>query len=102
MAYLAGTSVFGTEVHAMAEALSAKVQDRGWHAEAGVREYADCLHRQKPFIAHISSEFGRHAVFVLKIDSHGVIVIDPIEGQRMAYPREIFEEDAGWDRHRNR
>ena len=95
MAYLAGTSVFGTEVHAMAEALSAKLEDRGWRAVAGVREYADCLHRQKPFIAHIHTELGGHAVFVLKIDSHGVIVIDPVEGQRIAFPREIFKEV--WD-----
>jgi hypothetical protein len=95
MAYLAGTSVFGTEIHAMAEALSAKVQDRGWRAVAGVREYADCLHRQKPFLAHIRTEFGGHAVFVLKIDSHGVIVIDPLDGQRTSYPREVFKEI--WD-----
>lgn len=91
MAYLAGTSFFGTDALGMARALTWKTAARGWHAEVVTPDFASCL-KLTPFIAHVHlPNIGGHALLVDKADSDYVHVIDPLDGQRRKMAREEFE-----------
>jgi hypothetical protein len=96
MAYLANTTLFGTDGLTLACALTEKVRDRAWHAELHETDYQHCCSRGKPFVAHISSqETGAHAVFVSKISADHVEVVDPLVGWPTKMSRESFQ--AVWD-----
>src|SRR5205814_8174959 len=95
MAYLAGTSLFGSAAPAMARALDAKVRPHGWSAHAGHADYDDCLRRGEPFVAHVRGRNTGHAVLVEQVSEDGVRIVDPIEGQPRAMPRAEFE--SIWD-----
>src|SRR6267378_3589822 len=63
IAYLAGTSLFGTDAFSLARAVTRKVEDRGWHAEVLWTEYDTMAKNPRPFIAYIHRP-GGHALFI--------------------------------------
>jgi hypothetical protein len=91
MAYRSGTSLFGTDAHSVAAAISNKVRPLGLRAENAVTTYEAMLHQGRPAIVHIHPPGGGgHAVFVEVFTPDGVILIDPADGKRYALPREDF------------
>jgi hypothetical protein len=96
MAYLAKTSFFGTDRHALADALAMKVADRGWSVKADLTDYESCLDRGVPFVAHVwRKDVGGHAVLVRRATPESVALIDPLDGYPRQVPRTQFEEM--WD-----
>ena len=96
MAYRSGTSLFGTDAHSVAGAISDKVRSIGLRAETGVTTYDDALARGKPAVVHIYPPGGGgHAIFVEAFTPDGVVLIDPADGKRYAAPRDVFTQM--WD-----
>jgi len=96
MAYLAKTSLFGTEGRNMARALSYKVQKRGWYAVFRSLDYEGCIRPGESFIAHVEDpHFGGHAVLLLNATSANAEVVDPLDGLRRKMSRAAFERV--WD-----
>jgi ABC-type bacteriocin/lantibiotic exporter with double-glycine peptidase domain len=95
MAYLAGTSLFGTDAQAIARALQQKVRERGWQARARRSEYEECARRREPFLAHVQGPDLGHAVLVERMGGEQVEVVDPLEGSPRRLSREEFE--GAWD-----
>jgi hypothetical protein len=92
MAYHANTTLFGTDEHAMARAVTAKVRGRGWHAVVEAADYETCVRDGGPFIAHVSLPgAGEHAIFVQQARPDVVSLIDPIDGELQLMPRAEFE-----------
>jgi hypothetical protein len=92
MAYLAGTSLFGSDAPAMARALDAKVRPLGRRAHAGHADYDDCVRRGEPFLAHVQGRTTGHAVLVERMSEDGVQIVDPADGQPRPMPRAEFEQ----------
>jgi hypothetical protein len=95
MAYLAGTSLFGSDAPAMSRALNEKIRPNGWKAYAGHADYDQCLRRGVPFVAHVQRADLGHAVLVEQVSPDGVRIIDPIEGESKTLSRAGFE--LVWD-----
>src|SRR5262249_26835079 len=92
MAYPANTTLFGTDEHAMAKALTAKVHGPGWHAQVEAADYEACVRYGGPFIAHVSPPgVGEHAIFVKQARPTVVALIDPLDGELQHMPRAEFE-----------
>jgi hypothetical protein len=92
MAYYANTTLFGTDEHAMARALTAKLRSRGWQAFVEAADYETCVQDGGPFIAHVAPPgIGEHAIFVRKALPDVVAIIDPIKGVLQHMPRAEFE-----------
>jgi hypothetical protein len=93
MAYLANTSLGGTEDFAMVRALSRKGRANGWRAEVEDTDYDACVRRGHPFIAHVDlPDIGLHAVFVKEITPEYVVIIDPISGVPERLLRAEFDD----------
>jgi len=96
MAYRAGTSLFGTDAHSVAAAVSEKVRPLGLRAEAAVTTYDESLRRGRPAVVHVYPPGSSgHAVFVEAFTVDGVVMIDPADGKRYAVPRDVFQQI--WD-----
>lgn len=90
MAYLAGTSLFGTDAPSIARALRQKVAALGWKVEIRHTNYDGCLELNRPFIAHVVGEASGHALLVEVASSDGIQYLDPADGQRKEMPRSEF------------
>ena len=95
MAYLAGTSLFGTDAQAIAYALQTKVEPHGWQAVARHMDYDAFACDGEPFLAHVRGPYLGHAVLVERAAPEEVEILDPLDGQRRAMPRAEFER--AWD-----
>jgi hypothetical protein len=95
MAYLSGTSLFGTDDYAIARALDRKVEPLGWHAEALRTDYETCLRRRIPFLAHVRGFSSGHALLVEGMNPEFVLVLDPADGKRKKIARSDFE--SAWN-----
>lgn len=95
MAYLAGTSLLGTDARSVARALEAKVAPLGWKVEFGPGTYDECLRRGEPFLAHVSGPTLGHAVTVVGMTPDEVVYLDPADGKPGAMSRTRFERE--WD-----
>jgi hypothetical protein len=92
MAYLANTTLWGTEDHAMARALTIKGRAGGWRAEVEATDYEACVRHGGPFIASvISLNIGPHVIFVKRARQDHLEVIDPLDGVERKRPRAAFE-----------
>jgi hypothetical protein len=95
MAYLAGTSLFGSDAPAMARALGAKVRPHGWAAHAGRAGYEDCVRWGGPFLAHVRGPDLGHAVLVEEASEDSLRITDPLDGRPRRMSRGEFERV--WD-----
>ncbi len=95
MAYLAGTSLFGSDAPAMARALNAKIRPLGYEAHADHTTYEECLQRGRPFIAHVKGQNTGHALLVFGIADDVVQIFDPALGEAGEFARADFERI--WD-----
>src|SRR5262249_47964863 len=94
MAYLAGTSLFGTDAPSMCRALQAQGGPFCFRAEARRTDYEECRRDGSPFIAHVQRDLLGHAILVERMDAEWVGVVDPLDGQRRTISRGEFE--AAW------
>lgn len=83
MAYLAGTSLFGTDAPSIARALRLKLDDQGWHVVARHMSYDECVQLGAPFIAHVAGSTSGHALLVERAVPDHVQIVDPAEGKRI-------------------
>ncbi|MBY0231583.1 MAG: hypothetical protein K2W96_20040, partial [Gemmataceae bacterium] len=90
MAYLAGTSLFGSDAHALARALEAKA---GLRAQGGRTRWE--ARQGAPFIAHVRGASLGHAVLVERLDERGATITDPAGGGTRRMARGEFER--AWD-----
>ena len=95
MAYLAGTSLFGSDAFGMARALDLKVRPHNGWALAELADYVQCVRRGEPFLAHIQGFGIGHAVLVKQALEGEVLLVDPITGKEQKMPRKDFEQ--GWN-----
>lgn len=95
LAYLSGTSLFGTDAHAMARALQQKVGPLGWRVEVRRTDYDSALRRKRPFVAHVEGSTSGHALLVEGMSPEKVIVRDPADGKLKQAARADFERM--WD-----
>ena len=95
MAYLAGTTLLGTDAFNMARALDTKAQAHGLRVEVERSTYDEAVRRGEPFLAHIAGGVLGHAVTVAQMTPDGVVILDPATGQPYALTRQSFE--AEWD-----
>jgi peptidase C39-like protein len=95
MAYLAGTSFFGTDAYAMVRALQMKLRPDGRNAVVRHTDYESCRRTGAPFLAHVRGEFLGHALVVESFTNDRVQVLDPVDGRRRAMTRAAFEH--AWD-----
>jgi hypothetical protein len=96
MAYLANTTLFGTDAYAMARALTGKMHGRGYQARVDTSDYDGLIGQGSPFIAHVRlPKVGAHALLVRKTTARFVEVIDPLVGIPERMSRADFE--AIWD-----
>lgn len=90
MAYLSRTSLFGTDGFALAQAVDARAEGRGWRAVFARFAHDDCLAVGRPFIATMRSmEVFAHAVVVADVNGDEVTIIDPGNGQRKRVARAL-------------
>jgi hypothetical protein len=94
IAYLAGTSIFGSDAWQLADALDQRVRSRGWHARADRRTYDQCI-GVSPFVADITNRLGGHAILVKSVSPDGAEVVDPGDGVPKRLSRAQLE--AVWD-----
>jgi Peptidase C39 family len=95
MAYLAGTSLFGTDAPAIARALRMKLENQGMQVVARHMNYDECARLGKPFIAHVAGSSSGHALLVERAAPDHVQIVDPAEGKRIWMLRAEFEKI--WD-----
>lgn len=96
MAYLANTSLFGSDAWSLARALDRKVAPRGLRAEVLFTDYDACLKRGQPFLAHVHrSSTGGHGVVVESMTPDYCTILDPADGLRTNEPRDRFLKE--WD-----
>lgn len=95
MAYLAGTSLFGTDAPSIARALRLKLEDRVWRVVARHMSYDECTRLGVPFIAHVAGSSSGHALLVESAVADHVQIVDPAEGKRIWMLRAAFEKI--WD-----
>jgi hypothetical protein len=96
MAYLANTTLFGTDGFDLASALEEKIRDRGWRARIQETDYRTSVTKNKPFVAHVSDpKVGAHAVFIAVLAEDHAEMIDPLVGWKTQVSRAQFEQI--WD-----
>ena len=96
MAYLANTSYLGTDVQAIAQAMTAKGASQRLVAQIRHADYDSCLQQTGPFLACVTIPgIGGHAVFVLRMSPEEIELIDPRIGQRQKIARAQIEPQ--WD-----
>jgi hypothetical protein len=95
MAYLSGTSLFGTDAHGMARALARKGYPHGMTALAQRTDYEARLRRGGPFLAHVQQSLTGHALLVVEMSKEHVEVLDPLDGRGRRMSRADFERV--WD-----
>src|SRR5262249_26849544 len=95
MAYLAGTSLFGTDAYSIARALQRKVEPHGWHVLVRHPDYEACAREKGPFLAHVKGPYLGHALLVESASSDEVKVVDPLDGRRRTMSQADFEKV--WD-----
>jgi ABC-type bacteriocin/lantibiotic exporter with double-glycine peptidase domain len=95
MAYLAGTSLFGTDALATTRALQRKARPHGWQARVVHADYEACAGLEAPFLAHVSGPALGHALLVERAGPDLVEVLDPLDGSRRKMSRAGFERV--WD-----
>jgi len=95
MAYLAGTSPFGSDAPGLVRALQRKAGPLGWRVVLSRPSYDEAI-SEVPFLAHIAGSMVGHAVLVDAMTPSGVILADPAYGQWRTLWREEFERE--WDR----
>jgi hypothetical protein len=95
MAYLAGTSLFGTDAPSIARALQLKMEGEGWRVLARHLSYDECTRLGVPFIAHVAGSSSGHALLVERAVADHVQIVDPAEGKRIWMLRAEFEKI--WD-----
>lgn len=90
MAYYSATSITGTNLHALADAMARKL-DRPARVER--TSYDTARARGDDFIAAVKLPWLRvpHAIYVEALTDEHAIVIDPLEGRRKHVRREEFE-----------
>jgi hypothetical protein len=100
MAYLAGTSLFGSDGPAMARAIRAKVQDLGWTVHIAKTNLEEVTQRKVPFLAHIRGQSYGHAVVVMYMSDDVVDYLDPAHGQPIEIPiaafLKVWDQTAIW------
>jgi hypothetical protein len=95
LAYLGGSSLFGTDAQGMEDALSYLGRTRGLTARSGRLDYDAARALRRPFVAYLRIPEGGHAVFVERLTPEYVELIDPRFGEPQIMPRPEF---AGyWD-----
>lgn len=95
MAYLAGTSPFGSDAPGLVRALHRKAGPLGWRVVLSRPTYDEAI-GEVPFLAHIAGSMVGHAVLVEAMSPTEVIVADPAHGDWYKMSREEFEQV--WDR----
>ncbi len=95
MAYLAATSMFGTDSHGITRALEAKAGPLGWRVVTGRSTYDEAIRDGGPFLAHLEGSRVGHAVTVVWVTPEGVGLLDPADGKLWALGRDVFESE--WD-----
>lgn len=93
MAYLAGTSLFGTDAFAMVRALRHKVEPLGWRVQVARLSY-DAASQHVPFLAYVQKPAG-HALLIERMRPQHVDLLDPADGKSWELTRDHFE--AIWD-----
>jgi hypothetical protein len=92
MAYSANTSLWGTDDHAMARAMTARGYPAGWRARVEITDYEACVRQGGPFIAQVvPPTIGPHALFVRSTGPESLRVIDPLDGVPKELSRTAFE-----------
>lgn len=91
IAYLARTSLFGSDGYALSEAVREKAEQHDLTARFLRSNYVDVLGEGRPFVATIREGLAAHAVFVDVIDEAYAYFVDPSNGERYKVPRHIFE-----------
>ncbi|MBL9148187.1 MAG: hypothetical protein JNM94_05775 [Phycisphaerae bacterium] len=91
MAYLAGTSQFGTDEHDLAAAINVAAARQGVCVAATRGTIDDWTGRPRPFIAYVELSFGTHAILVESITPKLVEFVDPLHGDRQWVDRATFE-----------
>jgi hypothetical protein len=95
MAYLAGTSLFGTDALDIVRALQLKVEPRGWRAQVRYVDFDTCAREEGPFVAHVGGPSLGHALLVERVTGDRVEFVDPLDGERRTLARLEFERI--WD-----
>lgn len=88
LAYVVGTSLFGTDQYELARGLGRLGAGEG---RTAFLTFNDAVALGRPFIAYIWTDIGRHAVLVELIGDAGVLAIDPRFGGEKEYSRGEFE-----------
>jgi MFS family permease len=91
MAYLAGTSRFGTDEHELAAAINVAAGSQGVRVAATRGTIDEWTGRPRPFIAYVELSFGTHAILVESITPKLVEFVDPLRGDRQWVDRATFE-----------
>src|SRR5206468_2988486 len=95
LAYLAGTSLLGTDAWSIARAITFKARCKGLRGQYRRTNYDTVAAEQSPFIAHVRWNGYGHAVVVEELDGDAVMIIDPLHGERKTIARRQFEKT--WD-----
>lgn len=82
MAYLAGTSLFGTDAPSIARALERKLAGQNWHAVFRHVDYDESTRLGGPFIAHVKGSTSGHALLIEHALPDHVQIVDPADGKR--------------------
>ena len=95
LAYLSGTTLFGTDGFRMRRALERKVAAHQLRASLKQTNYSAMEQENKPFLAHLHGSYGGHAVVVLELQRESVRVLDPAFGKEKVMSGRQF--DGEWD-----
>jgi hypothetical protein len=93
LAYLAKTSLFGTDGHVMARVLTQKINNPGVSVAMRKYTYEEMVARGTPFVAEVQLEqVGKHSVLVTVIKQHHLQWIDPLNGNPHDVHPSTFEK----------
>jgi len=93
LAYLAGTSLLGTDLYSITDALNAKLRAHGSGYQARIEAvvYEVWVGRGEPFLVPVNLPgLGAHAVLVERAEPEGVLLVDPRFGTRQRQSRQEF------------
>jgi hypothetical protein len=89
LAYLSGTSLMGTDLYQITDALNAILQAQGNEGRARIDmvDYDVWVERGEPFLAPVNLPgLGAHAVLVERAEPEEALVVDPRHGSRQRLP----------------